>query len=500
MERDPLIIEEVENVFSSIGLFRLFKDEPYLFLLDSGIDPSSHMHADMGAWLRRTSRQKLGRYSFLGFDPFLIFRSKEDRITIIEENKRKELTGHNPFYVLKDLLGRYKLDSKETSIPFTGGAVGYFAYDLRRHLEDVPSNAVDDIDIPDCCVLFYDRVIIFDHLKDKTYIASSGFPLIKNCERSKRARMRFHDVAGRIEKRCVTRREQIEKKDLLSETRLDSNFTKDEYIYAINKAKEYIKKGDIYQVNLSQRFSCKIDVPANALFERLRAINPAPFASFLDFKDVKIVSASPERFLCKRGRSIHTRPIKGTRPRGAGFIEDERLKSELLSSPKERAEHIMIVDLERNDLGRICEYGTVLPTEFITLERYSTVFHLVSTVSGVLREGVDAADCLINCFPGGSITGAPKIRSMEIIDELEPTKRSLYTGSIGYIGFNGNMDTSIVIRTFIIKGDQVYFQVGGGIVADSDPEMEYQETLDKAKALIEALNTKYVSKSLAYSG
>jgi len=482
MERDPLIVEEVESLFSSIGLFRLFKDEPYLFLLDSGMD-----------------RQKLGRYSFLGFDPFLIFRSKQDRITIIEEDKKRELAGHNPFYVLKDLLNRYRLDSSHTTMPFTGGAVGYFAYDLRHHLEDVVSNTADDIDIPDCYVLFYDRVIIFDHLKDRTYIASSGFPLLDRYERSKRARARLNDIAKRIGKPRVIRKEGIEEKGLLKDFPLSSNFTKDGYISAVNKAKEYIKKGDIYQVNLSQRFSCKTGVPAQALFERSRAINPAPFACFLDFKDVKVVSASPERFLCKRGRNIHTRPIKGTRPRGADLIGDVRLKSELLSSPKDRAEHVMIVDLERNDLGRVCEYGTILPTEFIMLEAYSTVFHLVSTVSGILREGVDAVDCLMNCFPGGSITGAPKIRSMEIIDELEPTRRSLYTGSIGYIGFNGNMDTSIVIRTFILKGDQVYFQVGGGIVADSDPEMEYQETLDKAKALIDSLNVKNNLISPAYS-
>lgn len=470
MDREPLIIDEIDTPFSSTGLFRLFRNEPYPFFLDSGMD-----------------RQKLGRFSFLGFDPFLIFRSKGDLIQIIEDGKVKELKRDNPFYVLKTLFNRYKLETKDISFPFIGGAVGYFSYDLCHHLEKLPSKALDDLNLPDCYILFYDAVIIFDHLKDKTYIASCGFPKLDKYERSKRAKRRLGNIKERIDRASIITKNPINELPDVHPRGVHWNFKKEEYISAVERAKEYITRGDIYQVNLSQRFSCDIKIPPSILFERLRAINPAPFSAYLDFKDVKIVSASPERFLCKKGRNIHTRPIKGTRPRGPDMIEDERLKIELLNSPKDRAEHVMIVDLERNDLGRICEYGTVLPTEFIILEAYSTVFHLVSTVSGILREDVDAIDCLVNCFPGGSITGAPKIRSMEIIDELEPTKRSIYTGSIGYIGFNGNMDTSIVIRTFIIKDDKAYFQVGGGIVADSDPEMEYQETLDKAKALIESL-------------
>jgi len=236
-----------------------------------------------------------------------------------------------------------------------------------------------------------------------------------------------------------------------------------------------------------------LTVPPFELYKQLRNINPAPLAAYLDFGDAQIVSASPERFLKvdAKNRYIETRPIKGTRPRGRAPAEDERLRQELLDSAKDRAEHIMIVDLERNDLGRVCEYGSVRPAEFISLEEYPTVFHLVSTVSGRLKGDADSADCLMSCFPGGSITGAPKIRSMEIIDELEPTKRSIYTGAIGYIGFNGNMDTNIVIRTFLIKNNKAYFQVGGGIVADSEPEAEYQETLDKARALMQAIGVNY---------
>lgn len=473
MKRDSIIIEEIETPFSSIGLFRLFKKEPHVSFLDSGMD-----------------KQKLGRFSFLCFDPFLIFRSQNDHIQITGKDKTEELNDCNPFYILKGLLNRYKLNTEDTYIPFTGGAVGYFAYDLCRYLEEVPSNALDDLNISDCHILFYDVVIIFDHLKDKTYIASCGFPELERERRIKRSRERLEDIKKRIMDASAPSKEDRQEEVSYKEAPLISNFKKEEYISAIKRVKEYIARGDVYQVNLSQRFSCGIGLSPNALFERLRRINPAPFSAYLDCGDVKIVSASPERFLCLRGRKIHTRPIKGTRPRGDDSIEDEILKIELLKSAKDTAEHIMIVDLERNDLGRICEYGTVLPTEFITLETYSTVFHLVSTVNGIVREDVDAIDCLINCFPGGSITGAPKIRSMEIIDQLEPTKRSVYTGSIGYIGFNGNMDTSIVIRTFIIKDKRAYFQVGGGIVADSDPEMEYQETLDKAKALIQSLGLK----------
>jgi len=455
--RSPLI-EEIETTLSSVDIFRIFKDEPYVFFLDSGMD-----------------HQKLGRYSFIGFDPFLVFRSKEA----------------DPFEELKTLLADYRLDSSDTRIPFTGGAVGYLSYDLYRFLENVPTRAVDDIGIPDCSIPFYDVVIAFDHLKDKAYISSSGFPELDETERLARARQRFESVKNRIEtahRSAIA--EPVAPPAPEEEPELTANFTKDEYIEAIRRAKEHISAGDIYQVNLSQRFTAALPMDAADLFERLRKINPAPFSAYLDHGEVQIVSASPERFLSKRGRRIETRPIKGTRPRGRDYIEDEALKIELKASAKDNAEHVMIVDLERNDLGRVCEYGSILPTEFAILETYSTVFHLASTVSGTLREGVDAVDCLTNCFPGGSITGAPKIRSMEIIDSIEPNKRSAYTGAIGYIGFNGNMDMSVVIRTFIIKDGQAYFHVGGGIVADSDASAEYQETLDKAKALMESLGVK----------
>ena len=470
MKKNPLIIEEIKAPLNSMDCFRLFKKEPFLFFLASNMD-----------------EKKLGRFSFLGFDPFLTFHSKKNFIWIKGKDSQRNIRGENPFLVLKELLKKYRFDTRDTQLPFVGGAVGYFSYDLCHHVEKLPDTVLDDLNLPDSYMLFYDVVIIFDHLKGKIFVASSGFPELEPDKRSIRAKERLDLIKGRL---LSFNNENNSQRFFQHNNKIGllSNFKKEEYIAAINKAKDYIKDGDIYQVNLSQRFTTELDMHPAELFEQLSIINPAPFASYLDFQDFKIVSSSPERFLCKRGRNIHTRPIKGTRPRSINHIEDKKLKEELIKSPKDRAEHVMIVDLERNDLGRICEYGTVLPTEFIILEPYSTVSHLVSRVSGILRADVDPVDCLMNCFPGGSITGAPKIRSMEIIDELEPTGRSIYTGSIGYIGFDGNMDTSIVIRTFIIKDKKAYFQVGGGIVADSDPEMEYQETLDKAKALMDALS------------
>jgi para-aminobenzoate synthetase component 1 len=256
---------------------------------------------------------------------------------------------------------------------------------------------------------------------------------------------------------------------------------------AVNRVREYIAAGDVFQVNLSQRFETELTVTPYELYRRLRQINPAPFAGFLNFDGVTIVSASPERFLRVDGDWVETRPIKGTRPRGKNSVEDAMLAQELLNSAKDRAENVMIVDLERNDLGRVCQYGTVKVTELAILETFPTVFHLTSTIIGKLRPDKNRIDLLKAAFPGGSISGAPKVRAMEIIDELEPTRRSVYTGAIGYLGFGRNLDLNRVIRTFIIKGNKAYFQVGGGIIYDSNAEAEYQETLDKAKALIQAL-------------
>ncbi len=278
-----------------------------------------------------------------------------------------------------------------------------------------------------------------------------------------------------------------QKYDYLRAVGLKSNFSREGYCRAVEKSLEYIAAGDIYQVNISQRFSAELKTGIWELYRRLRHLNPAPFASFLRFPEVSVLSSSPERFLLVEGNRVETRPIKGTRPRGDTAAEDSALKQELINSAKDRAELLMIVDLERNDLGRVCQTGSVKVPELFCLETYATVYHLVSTVTGTLPAGKNVLDLLPAVFPGGSITGAPKIRAMEIIEELEPVRRGIYTGSLGYLDFSGRADLNIVIRTFVIKNNRVYFQVGGGIVADSQPELEYQETLDKARALLDAL-------------
>jgi para-aminobenzoate synthetase component I len=489
--RYPLI-EEVFTPLTAPELFELIKDRPYSFFLDSGMDP-----------------QRLGRYSFLGSEPFLVMSSQGSEINLIS-GQEHEVQHGNPFDALGKLLEVYKLDHCPAPVPFLGGAVGYFGYDLCHFIERLPSTAIDNLKLPGSYFAFYDTIVAFDHLEKKAYLVATGFPEMEEGQRLRRARMRLEEMKDWL---CpshsviaVSRSpEQNEGKAKQSrvgdcfvataprndrqnkEIMLKSNFTPEEYIKAVNRVREYIAAGDVFQVNLSQRFEADLKIPPYELYKRLRTVNPAPFASYLNFPGVAIVSASPERFLKVQGELVETRPIKGTRPRGRDSVEDERLAHELTHSTKDRAENMMIVDLERNDLGRVCHYGTVKVTELAILETFPTVFHLTSTVVGRLRRGKSNIDLLKATFPGGSITGAPKVRAMEIIDELEPTKRSVYTGSVGYLSFNEDMDINIVIRTFLIKEGKAYFQVGGGIIYDSDSEAEYRETLDKARALIQAL-------------
>ena len=453
------IIKELPNPPSAVSLFSAIKDRPYSFFLDSS--------------LRDT---RLGRFSILGSDPFLVFRSKRDSVLLEWAPGKTENFKCDPFTALKKIMKQYAMPAASLKVPFAScGGVGYFAYDLKDFVEELPDTARDDIGMADCVVGFYDAAVICDNITKKAYIASS----------SARAKTKVEELKGLLSRLKPQNLPAAGAADSLG--RVESNFTRSSYAEAIMRAKLYIKRGDIYQVNLSQRFSASFEEDPFSLYLRLRDFSPAPFSAYLNFGDTVILSSSPERFLLKDGDYIETRPIKGTRPRGAGPFEDMLLAKELLESAKDRAEHIMIVDLERNDLGRVCEYGSVKVTEPVVLEKYANVFHLVSTVAGRTRPGMDALDCLRAAFPGGSITGAPKIRAMEIIEELEPVKRSVYTGAIGYLSFDGRMDTSIVIRTFVIKDRKIYFQVGGGIVADSDPDAEYNETIDKARGLMAAL-------------
>ena len=393
----------------------------------------------------------------------------------------------NPFDILGNLLEKYKLETDKLPVPFIGGAVGYFSYDLCHFIERLPYKAEDDLQLPECYLAFYDAIVAFDHLTQKVYIISTGFPETDSKKRESRAYARLTQVSNILHQTfdlitCPLHAGR------LAGVELRVNFTHKGYIDAVHKAKEYIKAGDIFEVNLSQRFCTELNILPYELYNRLRTINPAPFACYLDCDEVTIVSASPERFIRLSGDLVETRPIKGTRPRGSTEKEDIFNANELMNSAKDRAEHIMIVDLERNDLGRVCRYGTVNVRELMVLEKYATVFQLVSTVEGKLQQDKNCIDLLKATFPGGSITGAPKVRSMEIIDELEPTRRSIYTGNIGYLSFNGEIDLNIAIRTFLVKHKKAYFQVGGAVTYDSDPELEYEETLDKAKALFMAMD------------
>jgi len=447
----------------------IFKHRPYPFLLESAM-----------------RNKEFGRYSIMGADPFLRFKSKGRSVRLFENGKTRSFND-NPFTVLKSLLSRCssknsQLSTLNSQLPFTGGAVGYFSYDLGWQVERLPDKARDDLELPDCYLCFYKNAVILDHFKNKAFILGPRAKELMCSLVKLKKNLKSGDLShfkGNKSQECV--------KSTPKNIKIKSNFKRLYYIDTIKKVKRYISLGDIYQANLSQRLEADIKIPAFDLYKRLGRINPAPFAAFLDYGDFAIVSSSPERFLLVKNGRVESRPIKGTRPRGKDARQDRKLAEELLNSKKDRAELIMIVDLERNDLGRVCEYGTVRVKKQAVLEKYPTVFHTAATVQGKLYKGKDAVDLLRATFPGGSITGAPKIRAMQIIEELEPTKRSAYTGSIGYIDFNGRMDLNIAIRTFVLKNGRAYFQVGGGIVADSDPQEEYQETLDKAKAMIAAV-------------
>ena len=419
----------------------------------------------------------VGRYSFIAADPFLTLKARDGWI----EDGEERFAG-DPFDALAKRLQRYPVESEPDLPPFQTGAAGYFAYDLARHLERLPAHRIDDQPLPDLLMGFYDWVIAYDHQLRKAWAMASGHPGRTPEERGTRAKGRLAAVVRQLSEPPALPNSSVRATPAADVERAP-------YEGRVRRVIDYILAGDIYQANISQRFKATLPEDADpfALYCALRQRNPAPFAAFIRHGDVSIVSASPERFLKLSNGHVETRPIKGTRPRGLTPEEDRALAEELTASEKDRAENLMIVDLLRNDLSRVCRDRSIEVPVLFGLESYATVHHLVSRVTGELNEGKTAIDLLRAAFPGGSITGAPKIRAMEIIAELEPTRRGPYCGSIGYIGFDGAMDTSIVIRTMAILGRQLTFQVGGGIVADSDPGAEYDETLTKARALIDTL-------------
>lgn len=466
------LIEQLPDLPEGPDLFEALDDGNTAFFLDSAL-----VH------------ERLGRYSFIGVDPFLLFSAKGHQCKIEMPGHKPRIVKGNPFKELGRLIDQYS-DSNPFAFPLSGGgAVGYFSYDLGRLIEKLPAWTTDDLQLPECRFAFYDGGVVLDHLQNKAYLVSTGLPLRGDAARQ-RAKERLDYWRRMLTALPKKQPARAERQERVRGKNLQANFTREGYCRAVRNALDYIAAGDIYQVNISQRFTAQLLTEPWNLYRRLRFLSPAPFAAFLRFPEVTIASSSPERFILVENDYVETRPIKGTRPRGRTPAEDAALKKELIGSEKDRAELLMIVDLERNDLGRVCLTGTVETPELYCLETYATVYHLVATITGRLPGNKNVFDLLPAVFPGGSITGAPKIRSMEIIEELEPVRRGIYTGSLGYIDFAGRADLNIVIRTFVLKGKQAYFQVGGGIVADSQPELEYQETLDKAQALLGALGIK----------
>ncbi len=428
--------------------------------------------------------------------------------TVVEDrlNGSRRAVEGDPLQAVRSLLAPLAADPVPNLPPFQGGAAGYLAYDWSRSLERLPAPKYDDLALADVVLGVYDWVLAWDHTLSRAWLISTGMPETSKAARTNRAQQRASFVRGRLRSSTSDVARAFMPADGLRQaqgvapsypleggwwdSRLDlrSSFTHRGYLDAITRVREYIFAGDIFQSNLSQRFEVPLTEAGWAIYRRLRTQNPAPFAAYLDFPGVEVLSASPERFLrVDVGGHVETRPIKGTRPRGLGPEHDAALGLVLSESAKDRAENLMIVDLMRNDLSQVCAPGTVRVSELFALEHYATVHHLVSTVLGDLAPGKDALDLLRAAFPGGSITGAPKVRAMEIIAELEPSQRGVYCGSIGYWSVTGALDTSIAIRTAVAIGERVCFSAGGGIVADSDPEQEYQETLDKARGLIDAL-------------
>ena len=449
---------------------------------------------------------RLARYSFLTADPVAVIRSRGSRTEWVEPRTgRGHAVAEDPLSVIRGFLAPFASSGDPDLPPFQGGAAGYLAYDWGLELERMRAPSHDDLGLDDVAIGIYDWVLAWDHVTSRAWLISTGIPEQQPAERTRRAQTRAAEVleclraSGSPAPRAVHREAVADSHS----TRLDSHsidgwwdrriavrssFTRDGYEAAVQRVREYIRAGDIFQANLSQRFEAPVTETPLDLYRRVRTVSPTPFAAFLDFPDAVILSASPERFLrVDPAGVVETRPIKGTRPRGLGPEHDAALGQALVESPKDRAENLMIVDLMRNDLSRVCAPGSVRVSELFALEQYATVHHLVSTILGQLAPGADALDLLKAAFPGGSITGAPKVRAMEIIAELERARRGVYCGSIAYWSVTGDLDSSVAIRTAVVRNGRVYFSAGGGVVADSDPAEEYQETLDKARGFIASL-------------
>ena len=466
----PVYREILADMETPVSAYRKIAQDRYSFLLES---------VEGG--------ERLARYSFLGSDPFLIFESKGRDVQITERGHTEKLRlqdGQDPLHILKDLLSRYKWVNDPELPRFCGGAVGYIGYDAVRFFEDLPDKTVDDLNAPDCFFVFTDTIVVFDHVKHLMKV-------VCNAEVGSDPGAAYDLAVEKIDKIIERLRHPLPPRERAHGpaeiSAPSSNMTPKEYEASVEAAKEYIKAGDIIQVVLSHRLSVPLKADPFDVYRALRSVNPSPYMYFLNYGDIKLIGSSPEILVTENQGMVTIRPIAGTRPRGKTEEEDQALEKELLADEKERAEHIMLVDLGRNDIGRVSKYGTVTVDELMVIERYSHVMHIVSNVRGRLAEDKDQFDVLRTAFPAGTVSGAPKIRAMQIIEDLEPTKRGTYAGAIGYFSFSGNMDTAITIRTILVKDGVAYMQAGAGIVADSVPAKEYQECMNKAGALLKAI-------------
>lgn len=413
-----------------------------------------------------------GRYNIAAFGPETIFIGKNNKLTIVEKENKQEQQG-NPLHLMKEYMAQYKLERQVGLPDFQGGLIGYISYDYVRYIEKLPKFSSDDLDMPEVYFFLFNEWFIFDHEEETLWLLEIQEKGYENKDALKEWESKWTGPIVKFEQEKIT----------FDNDELHVSMNDEQFMKAVERIQEYIAQGDIFQVNLSVRQAKAISIPAVNVYDQLRQLNPSPYMSYLHTPEFQIVGGSPELLVKKHGKEVSTRPIAGTRSRGENEEEDLRLAKELIENEKERAEHVMLVDLERNDLGRVCEYGTVEVNEFMVIERYSHVMHIVSNVRGVIRPDQTAFDLIDAAFPGGTITGAPKVRTMEIIEELEPVQRGIYTGSMGWIGFNDDMEINIVIRTMLVKDGQAFVQAGAGIVIDSNPKHEYKESLKKAMAL-----------------
>jgi anthranilate synthase component 1 len=440
--------------------------------------------------------EKIARYTFAGANPEEIFRYANGAC-VMENRNRLVWEERDPVSFLRTRMERFQPVRIPGLPPLVAGAIGYFSYDMVRLIERLPRQLRDEIGLYDAMLMFYHGIIAFDHVQHRLWVVRNVFTEGQGSLRAK-YEAALHEIKRTkrmLEEPVAAERQKKEaRQKKRTPLRVKSNFQRGEYLAIVRKAKAYIRAGDIFQVVLSQRFSAKTQADPFEVYRELRALNPSPYLFYLQLNDVCVVGSSPEMLVKVQGRDVFYRPIAGTLPRGKDEAEDLRLEKEMLASEKERAEHIMLVDLGRNDLGRVCDYGTVKVEQLLTVERFSHVMHLVSSLRGRLREDVDCFDALMACFPAGTVSGAPKVRAMEIIEELERTRRGIYAGGVLYMDFAGNLDSCIALRTMVIKNGVAHIQAGGGIVADSTPEGEYQETINKSRALLAALESAHRGK------